>query len=42
MYCKTVAVFLSRSVGILIVPKMVPIFCMLRLRALSDSDVDMH
>lgn len=41
MYCKTVAVFLSESVGILIVAKMIPMFCMLRFRALSECDVYM-
>lgn len=39
MYCKTVVVFLCKSVGILIVAKMIPIFCMLIFRALSDCDV---
>lgn len=42
MYSKTIAVFLSKSVGILIVAKMIPIFCMLKFRALSDCGVYMH
>lgn len=41
MDCKTVVVFLFKSVGILIVAKMIPMFYMLRFRALSDSDVYM-
>lgn len=41
MYCKTVVVFLFKSVGILIVAKMIPMFYVLRFRALSDCDVYM-
>lgn len=42
MYRRTVAVFLSESVGILIVAKMIPMFCTLRFRALSECDVYTH
>lgn len=34
MFCKTAALFISRSAGILMVAKMIPVFSILRARVL--------